>query len=555
MKYFLITFLLISKVIVAQTLTINISENKFGVDQTNLIIVSQLENIEDYDDLTSHTEIIINFNNVSYQFQEIPLSLQFGTKYTLLKDSIEYHFFITNLPIINISTTNIIEDEPKVVANFVYSDSNQIVDSVVGIELRGGTSQSFPKKTYDLEFWTDETGENNQNFQFGDLRNDDDWVLDALYNEPLRIRSYIAHKLWLSIHHPYYLEDEETAKSGADVLFAELFLNNIYTGIYLLSEQIDKKLLQLKSFNDNIRGELYKGFTWGNTTYSDLPDFDNDSRIWGGFEMKYPKENQITNWENLYDYIDFAINSNNETFESEIWSNFNKENCIDYFLFLNLIRATDNTGKNIYVAKYKTDEVYFNIPWDLDGNLGAIWNGEQDNTTDDILQNGLYYRLLTENPQNFYQDLKTRWFELRDNILSNDNLNGYISDAYNELNSNNVFERESMVFPNYPFDTQSLNYMNDWLEQRLIFLDNYFNTLTITENEFLLPSIYPIPSKNSITFNFENTISLDYSIFSIEGKLILKNKLENNNAINISTLKPGIYFVHIKNSVFKIIKL
>lgn len=554
MKYFLIFFLIL-QISVAQTLSISINENTYGIDQTNLIIVSQFKNIADYNDLSNYSDITIVFNGENYQFLQIPKSLRFGTKYILTKNSNEYNLFFTSLPIISINTSNNIEDEPKVSANYTYSDNEQIVNSIIGIELRGGVSQSFPKKTYDLEFWTDETGDNSQNFQFGNLRNDDDWVLDALYNEPLRIRSYIAHKLWLSIHQPYYLEDEENAKSGADVLFTELFLNNIYTGIYLLSEQIDKKLLQLKSFNGNIRGELYKGFTWGNSTYSELPNFDNNDRIWGGFEMKYPKESQITNWGNLYNYIDFAINSDNETFEGEIWSKFNKENCIDYFLFLNLIRATDNTGKNIYVAKYKTNELYFNVPWDLDGHLGTIWNGENDSTTDDILQNGLYYRLLNENPQNFNQDLRTRWFELRNDILSNLNLRNYISEAYTTLNSNNVFERESIVFPNYPFDVTSLNYMNNWLDERLIFLDNYFNILTIFDNEILSSKIYPVPSKNIVNFNFESSNLLEYSIFSIDGKLIFKDKFKKSHTININNLKIGVYFVHIENKIFKIIKI
>ena len=33
-----------------------------------------------------------------------------------------------------------------------------VIVSKIGIEIRGGFSQTFPKKTYDLEFWDDELG-------------------------------------------------------------------------------------------------------------------------------------------------------------------------------------------------------------------------------------------------------------------------------------------------------------------------------------------------------------------------------------------------------------
>ena len=148
------------------------------------------------------------------------------------------------------------------------------------------------KKTYDLEFWNDEIGADTKNVQFGELRLDDDWILDALYNEPLRLRSYVANKIWLQMHTPNYLSEEPNAKAGANVKYVEMFVNHQYNGIYNLSEQIDPKQLKLVKFNNTMSGELYKGISWGATTFTALPNYNNELRQWSGYEFKHPKEEE-----------------------------------------------------------------------------------------------------------------------------------------------------------------------------------------------------------------------------------------------------------------------
>jgi spore coat protein H len=128
-----------------------------------------------------------------------------------------------------------------------YADtSNNFISSYIVIEIRGSYSQSFPKKSYDIEFRTDDSSGISQDVTLGNLRTDDDWELEALYNEPLRINNYISHKLWLNMYVPSYLNKEPDAKAGSDVNYSELFLNGRYNGIYLIMEPIDRKLLQLK---------------------------------------------------------------------------------------------------------------------------------------------------------------------------------------------------------------------------------------------------------------------------------------------------------------------
>ncbi len=538
----------------SQVLIIEIDSGKFQIDESNLLIVSHIENIGEYANLNEHESIDILFDGVVFSFLNVPNLLTYSSSYSITNGIDEFILFFTQLPIVTVNSDIEIIDEPKVLANFTYTDDLQTVNSLIGIELRGGFSQTIPKKTFDLEFWEDEKGDETLSFQFGSLRDDDDWILDGMYNEPLRIRSYISHKLWIEIHQLHYSEDEPEAKSGADVMFVELFLNHVYNGIYALSEQVDKKQLQIKSYDDALRGELYKGETWGATTFTELPDYDNTSRDWGGYEYKYPKENQVTDWENLYNFTEFVMFSTNTTYVNEVWNQFNKENAMDYFIFLNLLRATDNTGKNIYLAKYNIDYPYFYTPWDLDGTWGIIWNGTNDSTTNDILSNGFFQRNLNLNPNLYKREMGLRWFDLRNGPLSLTNLLNNIDSAHQKLTNNNVYSRESMIYGNYDFDTISLNYMINWLEERIAFLDSYFEVLLHTESIENTSKRILFPNPSSTKINITNSANLGFSIFSSDGRLIKTGTIHTDNYIIVSDIKNGIYLLNIENQTFTFIK-
>lgn len=206
--------------------------------------------------------------------------------------------------------------------------------------------------------------------------------------------------------------------------------------------------LKLKKFNGNSRGELYKGTSWEATDFTSLPSYDNNSRIWGGYEFEYPDEDEVTNWDNLYQFTDFVINSSESDFATGIWSSFIEANFIDYFLFLNLIRATDNTGKNIYLGRYNADEPYFYIPWDLDGCFETIWDGTDENITNDILTNGFMDRVISENPNNTIVHAASTWFYYRNDIFRFNSLSNSITNQYIFLQENKIYERETLVYPN-----------------------------------------------------------------------------------------------------------
>ena len=127
--------------------------------------------------------------------------------------------------------TDKLKNRKKIRGSFRYGNGDNYIETSSGIRYRGNLSLSFAKKSFDLEFWTDAEFEESQEFKFGNMRTDDNWILDAMFNEPLQLRSYVATNLWSTIHKPYYAKFEPNAKNGFSVEYVEVFKNNTYYGI------------------------------------------------------------------------------------------------------------------------------------------------------------------------------------------------------------------------------------------------------------------------------------------------------------------------------------
>src|SRR5690606_14265416 len=128
-------------------------------------------------------------------------------------------------------------------------------------------------------------------------------------------------------------------------------------------------------------------------------------------------------------------NSTDEEF-ADIWNRFNYVNFLDYFIFLNVLRATDNTSKNIYTARLNSVSPYFYVPWDLDGCFGTIWDGTNVNITDDILVNGFFRRVIDTDINNYWENARSRYFELREGVLHPDSLISRFNASYELLKAN-----------------------------------------------------------------------------------------------------------------------
>ena len=129
-------------------------------------------------------------------------------------------------------------------------------------------------------------------------------------------------------------------------------------------------------------------------------------------------------------------------------------------------------------------------------------------------------------------------------------------DLRHEGSSNKIYERESLVYTNYAFDNQSLDYTLNWLESRLEYLDTYFENVLSAEMP-LSPttlSIYPNPAKDEVYISSIDDFSgKSYKIVNNLGQLVSTGTLTSEQIL-IEKLGKGIYFLFIDGTSFKLIK-
>lgn len=468
---------------------LSIREGMYHVDTLNLmVLVNQSIGADSVNTYTS-----IEMGN-TYEFVQNHSVLRVGELYKIRATSgVELDLYFTETPILDIRVQSEIPDEPRIPAHFALTENNGQHEKMIGgIELRGGSSISFPKKSYRIEFWQDSTGKDTKKVSLLGMRDDDDWNLQGMYNEPMRIRSKTNFKLWSRIDTLDYALHAPGAENSVQQEYVEVFMNGVYQGVYTLSERVDKKQLGLiESSGPYAEGILAKGKSWGATTFEELPQNYGQGQAWGGYKAVFP-ESQFE-WEPIYGFVDFIMNAEEINFHENFADFFVPENAVNYFLFLNLLSIEDNTGKNIYLARYQSGEPFFYVPWDLDGSLGNSWNGAAYKHSESFFSNKMYDRLLrekckeSENEEdddeeeiredcNFSYALQKRWNFLRSGPLQYDSIVGELQANIDYLTRNGVYEREAKVWSEgfVTLETDP-SFTYSWISQRLTYLDSIFN--------------------------------------------------------------------------------
>lgn len=536
-----------------------ISSGLFQIDTSNkLILINQ--NTDDVNaQLQAGTfhKVVLNGN---YNLIEPTADFQYNVSYTVTQESSgeQYSLFFTKLPIIHINTEVELVNKEKVYSSFFMSEPNHniTIQPFAGVGLRGNYSFfNYYKKSYKLEFWNDPAGNETKDIQLLDMRNDDDWLLQSLVSEPLRINDKVGYELWNQIDTLYYKDLQPEAYNGVQLRHVELFVNGEYKGIYGLSEKIDRKQLKLKKYKDNaIRGELYKGKENNSAAaFESAPAYSNNLTTWSTYNYIYPKEDEEINWGKLYDYVSFVVNSTEEDFLAQYPQYLKVQNAVNYFIFANLTRAEDNFGNNWFIAKYTTDEPYFIVPWDLDATFGLHWDATYDGIIDDVVKNNLFKRLLTDcSPNGFVEKLKTTWNSLREEVITHPHIMDMFLAHYNYLEENGAYKREELrwgdnTFPPNQLDYGQLDYISDWLEHRIEFLDAYFaldcESLNLTPENIYSLKVYPNPTSDLLTILASQDEAAE--IQDAMGNKVMEVQLKKGeNQLTLSHLSNGLYFLN-----------
>ena len=465
-----------------------------------------------------------------------------------------YTCYRSEMPLITITTDGPIVNSPAVhgIINVADADGN-VITMHAGFKIRGTSSQQYDKKSYRVELWADETGTLMADTTFLGLRSDDDWNLEAMWAQPLRLRDKVANELWMEMYQLPYLENEPNALPGIRMVYADLFINDEYLGVYTLTERMDRKQLGLRKYNGDIRGVLYKGNGPGAPTFDSLPDYDNTLDTWDNYEWVYPNESDTAiNWNHLYSFTNFVMNASDNVFYSQYAAQFDKDNAIDYYLFINSLMAMDNMGRNLFLARYKKSSTYMYLPWDLDAIWGLDTDGNKTYNTAGLKTNGFFDRLTQDcNENGFVATAQTRYNALRSTILNRDHIMELVQNQYDELIESGAYEREHEAWPEFVVDESQLDYLSNWLDDRFNYLDGEINAGCGTwgieapepvEGPTRSIEVFPNPAKDRINVRFAEENEAAVNLYDMMGRLVYAANANTQYFVILTQgLGQGIY--------------
>lgn len=407
-----------------------------------------------------------------------------------------WELYFTSLPVINIRPISNIKDEPKTEARLTLIDSEQssVFESVMGIEFRGATSQAYTKKSFGIELWKEGGGSieerDERKIELLGMREDGDWILDAMYIDYGRMRNRVAMDLWNDFSRaPDWSKRSAKRKLGTTGKYVEVLVDGNYHGLYVLSERIDRKQVDI----NKAKGRLYKADLWGTPDVPLASKFEGEftdnptaSDRWLGWELKHPKKPSIEAWQPLFELYGFVTSSSDEEFASDVSSWVSIDNMIDYLLFLNLIGGDDNQGKNTFFAIYNVassegdDDRFIYMPWDLDATFGRFWNSVSY-TRQVWLSNTLFDRLMETDTAEFRAKLKQRWTELRESEFDHGEIMDRFHHYHDHLSKSGALAREVQRWNDDMHETKGagldveaeLIYIESWMASRLSWLDDY----------------------------------------------------------------------------------
>lgn len=532
-------------------------------------------------DMSSRVWFSLGINNTSSDYGTTPPWFNPPTVFT---DS--------NLPIVVINTVGgvTIPNEPKVDATMgiIYNgpgNRNYLTDSFneyngdIGIETRGSSSQSFPKKQFGLE--TRDPSGNRHDVTIFNMAFDNDWVLFAPYSDKSLIRNVLAYQMgW------------DTDRFAPRTKLCEVVINGSYEGVYIFTEKIKRKDGKVGS-NDletqDVSGNEVTGdyiikvdkFTAGGVlawTSPHPPYTGATSAIRyqahdPGIDSLVPAqlayiENYVTNFENAL----FGVNFTDPILGYRPY--IDVESFIDYMLVNEISKNVDGYRISTFFHKLRTSEggKFAAGPlWDFNlafGNANYCQGGNTNgweldfylNCPGDGYQNPYYWKRMTED-SDFTHRLNCRYTEMRQGIWHTDSLMARIDtlSAYLDESQQRNFQRwqtlGTYVWPNNFIGntyTEEINYLKTWLTDRLTWMDNnMFGScpdLGLKENQPLELKVFPNPASDfADIYSKESFNSAIIQLSDGTGKIVYQSSPQIGNHISLDLRKfgSGLYLYNI----------
>lgn len=320
------------------------------------------------------------------------------------------------------------------------TDAFNAYSGAIGIEIRGNSSATAPKKSFGVEL-RDPAGNDLDHPLLG-MAAEADWILSANYFDKSLLNNALAYHL-----------GRQMGRYAPHTRHVEVVLNGEYQGVYVLTERIKRgagrldiaRLRPQDLFGDQLTGgyilSIDRNDGPGSGFFSDHAPLVNDAGQQIHLRYRYPKREDIAPQQALYiqEYID--------TFEGALASDqFTDPNSgyraladassfVDLLLLNEISRNVDGYRLSTYVHKDRDShggKLHAGPAWDYDiawGNADYCSGSDIGGWAYDFgtvcphdgSQLPFWWARMLEDP-GFVAELRCRWEELRSTVLSPANI-------------------------------------------------------------------------------------------------------------------------------------
>lgn len=412
----------------------------------------------------------------------------------------EYNIFYlkcTTLPIIKIECQDI--DDPGDIADIPVKMNMTVFDNRIGaarkvtvsegeIHVRGATTREYPKKSYGFSLVQESMGGHMRanDISLLGMRQDDDWILYAAYNDQEKIRNVFSCNLW---QYTCATDNSYGINTGVEYKYLELFMNGEYWGLYALGYSVGKKQLQLDV--ENGKDALYKVTEWTDSKPADLTSGNM-------YEARGTKEGE-ENWSLLSDYYRRLLLFPKDN--KGLYAGIDIDNAIDIYLFFNLIQGSDNVSdhlvKNLFVAirdERQRGLTAIYCPWDMDISWGNCWQGQAVNCTvpygispdkNCVMESGYLNQLLLNGEEHIWESIFDKYRYLRLNLWTEEQINSMLDEYEADIYESGAYLRDMERWPDgsYADAAQGLSVFRAYVMRRLQETDAYYKRLETLSSE------------------------------------------------------------------------
>lgn len=404
------------------------------------------------------------------------------------------YFINSEMAVLHVDTDGKpIVDEPKVDAllrielNNDTSKHNKIGPLKIGIELRGNTSKTLSKKSFGLGL------DDRKNLDsFLGMPLEKKWVLYGPHVDRTLLRNAFAYSL-----------SRKMGNYSTRFRFCELFINGGYQGIYMITEKVefeDVRITGNRAAKNDSTAQGHEGDYLLEIDRGKKPGWASKlgHTRKGGihyFEFEDPNYEDLNSQQreyvkNFVQSFEKAMLSQKDSISSRIYEEYiNPKKFYDYIILNELSKNIDAYRLSTFLIKRGTERDGKLEPgpvWDYNlafglANYNSGYDPEGFVLNSDALNMPFWWSELTDK-EGFKSGLKRRYTDLRSATLHRDSLHNLWSELENQVNPaiDRNFTKWSVLtqgdfWPNHNQNvtkySDATNYLNDWLSQRLEWLD------------------------------------------------------------------------------------